>query len=230
MPNVFRNKKVEEGLDESVRVAELSRDSSGTGQHTAGEHGNRMRTHTPVPSENATAKAAHPSVQKDEAETSGHGTAAAASRQGDATAARDTEEGTPASHINTDETRVDEAPSYTQRTEQTGADKHKNKLGGVLGGDFLSRGWVRKQRGLLLLFVLFAIAMVSNRYYVEHLTKEKLATEENIKFLGEQRIQMKRDCQDNVRISNIVARLDSIGIGIIAGPPYELYSPRKKKR
>ena len=223
---MFRNKKVEEGLDESVRMTDSLQESVGAGQHPASEHGNRRRAHRPVPVENATAKSL--GQEDDTATPLPDAAQPSTSRQADATAAKSTEADTSTSNTGTNATAQETEAS--SESHQADSGRHKNVLGGVLGGDFLSRGWVRKQRGLLLLFVLFAIAMVSNRYYVEHLTKEKLATEESIKFLREQRIQMKRDYQDNVRISHIATQLDSLGIGIIAGPPYELNSPDKKKK
>lgn len=235
MPNVFRNKKVEDGLDESVRVTESSWATSEASQPVSGGHGNKRRRH-PAAEENATAqRPLPPGLQETAATPDGIEAASSHDKEGAAATAG------VAADVQNDDTYTkrpeaeDASPRDAEaadagRVDKPAGGKRKNALGGVLGGDFLSRGWVRKQRGLLLLFVIFAIALVSNRYYVEHLTKEKLTTEENIKFLREQRIQMKRDYQDNVRISHIASQLDSVGIGIIAGPPYELGSLEKKKK
>ncbi len=104
-----------------------------------------------------------------------------------------------------------------------------NRLGDLLGGEILRSKWLRKQRGIIIILVLFCLVLVTNRYYVEALIREQHATKENIKFLREERIRMKKEYQENVRISNIVNKLDSIGVGLIAGPPYEITVDKQKR-
>lgn len=106
--------------------------------------------------------------------------------------------------------------------------RRRNMAGSIFGGDFLAKEWVRRQRWLLLMVVAFCLVLVSNRYVVEHLMRDKLETEEQIKYLRERRIQMKQDYQENVKISHIAGKLDSTGVGLIAGPPYELEESKEK--
>ena len=100
----------------------------------------------------------------------------------------------------------------------------------LLGGEVLRSRVVLKQIPLLLLILVFALFLVANRYRVESLTKEKLKLEERIDFLREQRVQMQRQYQESIRISRIDMVLDTCGVGIVAGPPYELRIDNKEKR
>lgn len=70
--------------------------------------------------------------------------------------------------------------------------------------------------------MLFCIILVSNRYKVEQLSKEKIQLERDIDYLREQRIQMQREYQESIKISRIAEKLDTIGVGLISGPPYEI--------
>ncbi len=103
-------------------------------------------------------------------------------------------------------------------------------MSNILGGEILRSKWLRKQRGIIAILVVFCFVLVTNRYYVETLVKEQHATKERIKFLREERIQMKKDYQENVKISHIVRKLDSIDVGLIAGPPYEIVVDKQKNR
>lgn len=86
----------------------------------------------------------------------------------------------------------------------------------------VSGKWAMKQLPLVGLIVLFCIILVSNRYKVEQLSKEKIQLERDIDYLREQRIQMQREYQESIKISRIAEKLDTIGVGLISGPPYEI--------
>ena len=61
--------------------------------------------------------------------------------------------------------------------------------------------------------------------YVNYIPKgyeEKLAAQERINFLRESRIELQKRYQETVKISQIAALLDSSGVGITAGPPFEI--------
>ncbi|MBP9991433.1 MAG: hypothetical protein KBT45_08445 [Bacteroidales bacterium] len=102
----------------------------------------------------------------------------------------------------------------------------------ILGGDFLKKKSVMKQIPLLLLILVYALVVVSNRYRVEKLVKDKEATKERVEFLREHKIMMQKKYQETIKISKIAEDLDTIGIGLTAGPPFELtpIQPDKKKR
>ena len=114
--------------------------------------------------------------------------------------------------------------------EPTAAEAPKKGKGGraakgvakVLGGDLLADKVVLKQIPLLLLCLLFLLLIVANRYKVESLSREKQASEERINYLREHRIQMQKQYQQSIKISQIVEDLREQGVGITAGPPYEL--------
>ncbi len=98
----------------------------------------------------------------------------------------------------------------------------KRRLIDLIGGDVLRSGIVLRQIPLLALVMLMCLVTVANRYRVEALTKEKVALEERVAFLREQRVQMQRLYQESIRISRIDQVLDSIGVGLVAGPPFEI--------
>ncbi len=95
-------------------------------------------------------------------------------------------------------------------------------LGRVLGGDVLADKLVLKQIPLLLLCLFYLLLIVGNRYRVENLSREKAATEERINYLREHRIQMQKQYQQSVKISQIAEDLKQTGVGITSGPPYEI--------
>lgn len=92
----------------------------------------------------------------------------------------------------------------------------------VLGGDILGDKLVVKQIPLLLLCLFFLLLLVANRYKVESLSREKMATLERINDLREHRIQMQKQYQERVKISHIAEDLSESGVGITSGPPYEI--------
>ena len=98
----------------------------------------------------------------------------------------------------------------------------KTRMSKVLGGDMLKSRAMLKQIPLLLLILLFCLIMVAIRYRVETLNKEKNRLEQEVGFLREQRVQMQKQYQESIRISRIDMDLDTIGVGLVAGPPYEI--------
>lgn len=95
-------------------------------------------------------------------------------------------------------------------------------LGRVLGGDVLADKMVLRQIPLVLLCLVYLLLIVGNRYRVENLSREKAATEERINYLREQRIQMQKQYQQSVKISQMAEDLRQTGVGIMNGPPYEI--------
>lgn len=115
----------------------------------------------------------------------------------------------------------DAAASATERTPRKGA-KAARGLGRVLGGDVLGARAVTRQIPLVLLCLFYLLLIVGNRYRVENLSREKAATEDRINYLREHRIQMQKQYQQSVKISQIAEDLKGTGVGITSGPPYEL--------
>ncbi|MBQ1408600.1 MAG: hypothetical protein IIY87_02445 [Bacteroidales bacterium] len=105
--------------------------------------------------------------------------------------------------------------------------KKKGRIVQILGGDVLESRFVLKQIPLVAIIVALCLVLVAVRYRVESLTKEKKMLEEKLKYMGEERVQMRRQYQESIRISRIDRDLDTIGIGLVAGPPYELKIHKK---
>ena len=109
---------------------------------------------------------------------------------------------------------------YRKRTGK--GDRAARGIGKVLGGDMLADKLVLKQIPLVLLCLFYLLLIVSNRYRVESLSREKAATEERINYLREHRIQMQKQYQQSVKISQMAEDLRETGVGITSGPPYEI--------
>ena len=115
-----------------------------------------------------------------------------------------------------------EADSAAGRTSGGKVQKAARGIGRVLGGDMLADRFVTRQIPLLLLCLVYLLLIIANRYRIESLSHEKQATEERINFLREQRIQMQKQYQQSVKMSQIAEDLKETGVGITAGPPYEI--------
>ena len=114
--------------------------------------------------------------------------------------------------------RQDEERKDSQEPER----KRRNWLSRILGGEVLQSRAVVKQIPLILLLCFYAIILVYNRYKVEDLTKARDEAQERNNYLREARIELQKRYQESIKISQIAEMLDSTGIGITAGPPYEL--------
>ena len=118
------------------------------------------------------------------------------------------------------EETVDRQDESVRRVSRVGEAVHG--VAKVLGGDLLGDRMVLKQIPLLILCLFYLLLIVGNRYHIESLSREKLAAEERINYLREHRIQMQKQYQQSVKISQIAEDLRDRGVGITAGPPYEL--------
>lgn len=114
------------------------------------------------------------------------------------------------------------AKRHTHTNETNKERKRPNWTSRILGGDVLQSRAVVRQIPLVLLLCFYAILLVHNRYQVERLVKEKTEAQERVRYLREARIELQKQYQEITKISNIQALLDSTGVGIGSGPPYEL--------
>ena len=126
-----------------------------------------------------------------------------------------------------EETQQPAAEEVQQPAEEEAGTKGKSDkvakgVAKVLGGDILGDKLVLKQIPLLLLCLFLLLLLVANRYKVESLSREKIATLERINDLREHRIQMQKQYQKSVKISQIAEVLSESGVGITSGPPYEI--------
>lgn len=125
---------------------------------------------------------------------------------------------------------VEEQPAVEQEGASAEAPKARKSRGSkaarglsrVLGGDILADRFVVRQIPLVLLCIAYLLLIVGNRYRIESLSREIQASDERINYLREQRIQMQKQYQQSVKISQIAEDLKESGVGITAGPPYEI--------
>ena len=117
-----------------------------------------------------------------------------------------------------------ETADATKPADQSTEPKTKmgKNVARVFGGDVLKDRWVLRQIPLILLIFVFGILLVANRYRIETLQKEKTATEERISHIREKHIQMQKEYQESIKISRIAQVLDTVGVKLISGPPYEI--------
>lgn len=109
-----------------------------------------------------------------------------------------------------------------EEPESTHNSKTAKAVAKVLGGDILADKLVTNQIKLLLLCLACLLLVIANRYNVEKISRDKQETEVRINFLREHRIQMQKQYQQSIKISQIAEDLKESGVGITAGPPYEL--------
>lgn len=121
--------------------------------------------------------------------------------------------------------QVEEVTESTPAGEETsGATSSRGalKAAKVLGGDILADKMVLRQIPLLLVMLGCLLLIIANRYHVEKISRDKQETEVRINFLREHRIQMQKQYQQSIKISQIAEDLKESGVGITAGPPYEI--------
>lgn len=118
--------------------------------------------------------------------------------------------------------RTEAAPKEPKDSTQQGKKNSPNLFSLFVGGDFLQSKFVLRQGGLVLMIAVYCLVMVWNRYQVEDLTKSKIEAQDRINFLRETKIELQKRFQETIKISRIAEMLDSTGVGITAGPPYEI--------
>lgn len=123
------------------------------------------------------------------------------------------------------EEQVQSAPTMAEPTEAQGVTNRAKRRGvipSVLAGDVLQRRQVGQLLPLLGLIIIYSIMLVSARYKVESLTKEKERLTREVEYLREHRIQMQKKYQQSIKASQVAERLKDRNIGLTAVPPYEL--------
>lgn len=115
-----------------------------------------------------------------------------------------------------------EASGAAGQAGDSRADRTARGIGRVLGADAVVNRLLAKYLPLVLLCVLYLLVMVRVRYRIETLSLEKAASEKRIVYLREHRIQMQKQYQQSIKISQIADDLRERGVGITSGPPYEI--------
>ncbi|MBO4752845.1 MAG: hypothetical protein J5526_08930 [Bacteroidales bacterium] len=118
-----------------------------------------------------------------------------------------------------EEIRAERTEDKKEQQEES-ATKGKRTVRGLLK-NITSKG-LRRYVPWIFMVVMCFVVLIFNRYRLEDLVKEKNDTEERIKYLREHRIQMQKIYQESTKISKIAEELDTLGIGLLSGPPYEM--------
>lgn len=198
MGNRFREKPVEEGLDGDV-AREALKEAVVRGSSTGAKRGNRRRVH--VEEESAKKK-----VEKEE--------------QPDVK-----EEQPKQPEVQEEETSNgayahDEVEEAVTTLPNSRGGRAARGVAKVLGGDILADKFVLRQIPLLLLCLVFLLLLVANRYQVESLSRKKKVVMERVNELREQQIQLQRENQNSIRISQIRDDLErEKGLAILPTPP-----------
>lgn len=121
-----------------------------------------------------------------------------------------------------EEKRQDPTSKQPETHQEEGHSRRPRIVPRILGGDVLQSRGVLKRIPLIILLCFYALVLVYSRYRVEDLTKEKIEAQERINYLRETRIELQKQYQETIKISEIAEMLESTGVGITAGPPYEL--------
>lgn len=110
----------------------------------------------------------------------------------------------------------------TTRQNNKGKKSKKSVFGLLFGGDILDNKVLSKNYGLLLFIFFLLLLLVGNRYRVEKLSREKEKLVEDIKYLKQHNMDIQQAYQESVKITQIANQLDTLGIRLISGPPYEV--------
>lgn len=130
-----------------------------------------------------------------------------------------------------EEVEEKEEPKTLEKVEETRGEKeedqtsqngNKRSMRELLRNNKITRKGLRRYVPWIFMVVMCFAVMIFNRYRLEDLVKEKNDTEERIKYLREHRIQMQKIYQESTKISKIAEELDTLGIGLLSGPPYEM--------
>lgn len=104
------------------------------------------------------------------------------------------------------------------------AGKRPKKYGwlDLMNGNSLQSKGLIKQLPFILVVVMHLLLLVGNRYQVESLLRDREREEERIKYLNETQIEMRKHYQETIKMSELVEMLSETGVGITAGPPFEI--------
>ncbi|MCQ2294871.1 MAG: hypothetical protein MJZ67_04385 [Bacteroidales bacterium] len=117
---------------------------------------------------------------------------------------------------------MNQTDNIEHNSEEPKAHKKVSLFNLTLGGGFLQSRWFVKQRYVLLMALVGCLALVYMRYKAESLSKAKMAALERRDNLRQSHIEMQKRYQETIKISKIAELLDSTGVRITAGPPFEI--------
>lgn len=124
----------------------------------------------------------------------------------------------------TDKTDVIDKPNTPTKEDEPQQEEGQERvtIGKLLRNRALRGKMLRKYVPWMMMIVGLFLLLIYNRYAIEGYVKEKNETQEKIKYLREHKIQMQKKYQESTKISKIAEELDTLKIGLLSGPPYEL--------
>lgn len=93
----------------------------------------------------------------------------------------------------------------------------------LLGGDYLSRGYVIGNLFFVMYVATFAMIYIGNTYYAEKTFKDIERTKVELKELRFQYITAKAQLMYNGRLSEIEKRITPFGLKETTTPPYRIF-------
>lgn len=110
-----------------------------------------------------------------------------------------------------------------ETTEAKTGQGKTNWVNNLLNGNFLkSKVVATRVLPIALLLVVYMLLVITNRYTVEQLCRDKIEAQSRINYLRETRIELQKHYQEAIKISQIAELLEDSDVGITAGPPYEI--------
>ncbi len=97
----------------------------------------------------------------------------------------------------------------------------------LLGGDYLSRGYVVRNLFFVVYVAILAMIYIGNTYYAEKTFKDIEKTKVELKELRFQYITAKAQLMYNGRLSEIEKRAVLFGLKETTSPPYKIFYSKK---
>ena len=109
---------------------------------------------------------------------------------------------------------TEENISLTEEVNNTPIKNNRKniKLSEIVGGKILLRRFMLSQIPLIMMIVIYSIAMVSNRYYIENTSVDIRNLQKEINELNIRHVQFECDYMNIIMIREVVKKLEPLGI------------------
>ena len=109
---------------------------------------------------------------------------------------------------------TEENISLTEEVNNTSIKNNRKniKLSEIVGGKILLRRFMLSQIPLIIMIVIYSIAMVSNRYYIENTSVDIRNLQKEINELNIRHVQFECDYMNIIMIREVVKKLEPLGI------------------
>ena len=109
---------------------------------------------------------------------------------------------------------TEENISLTEEVNNTPIKNNRKniKLSEIVGGKILLRRFMLSQIPLIMMIVIYSIAMVSNRYYIENTSVDIRNLQKEINELNIRHVQFECDYMNIIMIREVVKKLEPLEI------------------